>query len=106
MGTKEFFNYLDKHYKERLRIKVILKKGKVADILVQYESLINGKWMQIVRYDCAHGFFHRDIIYPNGEQEKQAIEFDDLNSALTYAEQDLKDHWGIYKSKYLKRLKK
>jgi hypothetical protein len=63
----------------------------VVDIVVQYETLIEKKRHAIVRYDCAHGYFHRDVIFPNGDKEKQIIEFEDLNSALIYAEQDLKD---------------
>ncbi|HEY1872654.1 MAG TPA: hypothetical protein VGG71_16450 [Chitinophagaceae bacterium] len=60
-------------------------------MVVQYESLINGKWMPIVRYDCSHGFFHRDVLYPGGEKEKQTITIANLEDALNYAEQDIKD---------------
>ena len=86
MGKKEFFKYLDKHSNERIRMKITVKDGKVGDIVVQYETLIEGKWHAIVRYDCAHGFFHRDVLFPNGEKEKQVIEFDNLETALSYAE--------------------
>jgi hypothetical protein len=55
--------------------------------------LIEGKWNPIVRYDCAHGFFHRDVLFPNGDKDKQVIEFNDLEAALSFAEQDLKDRW-------------
>ena len=86
-------------------MRITIDKGKVVDIVVQYETLYDGKWRAIVRYDCAHGFFHRDVLYPNGEKEKQVIEFDNLETALAYAEQDLKDHWEFYKKRYIKRLK-
>ena len=106
LGKKEFLKYLDKFSRERLRIRIEIENGKVIDIVVQYETLIAGKWKAIIRYDCDHGFFHRDVIFPDGTKEKQVIEFDSLETALTYAEQDLKDRWEFYKNRYLKKLKK
>ncbi len=73
MKKKEFFKYLDKNLIERLRMKISLKKGNVIDVVVQYETLYKEKWTPIVLYDCAHGFFHRDIIFPNGEQENKLL---------------------------------
>lgn len=91
MGQKEFFKYLDKNSYERIRMRIAVENGKVVDIVVQYETLIEGKWHAIVRYDCAHGFLHRDVLFPNGDKEKQVIEFENLEMALIYAEQDFKD---------------
>jgi anion-transporting ArsA/GET3 family ATPase len=45
-------------------------------------------------------------LFPNGNKEKQVIEFDNLETALFYAEQDLKDRWEFYKNRYCKKLKK
>jgi len=106
LGKKEFLKYLDKYGNERLRIRINTENGKVVDLVVQYESFINGKWIALVRYDCDHGFFHRDVMFPNGNKEKQVIEFDNLETALTYAEQDMKDRWEFYKNRYLKKMKK
>ena len=74
--------------------------------MIQYETLINGKWISIVRYDCAHGFFHRDLMFPDGRKEKQAIVIRNLEDAVLYAEQDIIDHWKIYKQHYLRKIKK
>lgn len=87
-------------------MQITVENGKVVDIVVQYETLIEGKQHAIVRYDCAHGYFHRDVLFPNGEKDKQVIEFDNLETALSYAEQDLKDRWESYKSRYIKKIKK
>lgn len=102
MADKKFFKYLNDNETERLRFHVITKKGKVVDVVIQYETLLNGKWLALVRYDCAHGFFHRDVMRPDGKQEKMAIAIEELEVALGYAEQDLKDKWEIYKQNYLK----
>ena len=106
MSKKEFTKRLDKIGHERMRVKLIIDKGKLTDLVFQYESFIDNHWRDIVRYDLAHGFFHRDFIMPKGEKEKIRIEIFDLKTAATFAEQDIKDKWEFYKTKYLKELKK
>jgi hypothetical protein len=91
---------------DRLRIKIHTDKGRILDIVVQYESFLNNKWIPIIRYDCSHGFFHRDVMHPDGEKEKQTIEITTLKDALNYAEQDIKDRWEFYKERYIKKFKK
>ena len=88
-----------------MRIKLQLDKSELIDVVYQYESFIDGKWIPVVRYDCAHGFFHRDTLMPDGSKEKQVIEIDDLKTASKYAEQDLKDRWEWYRDKYIKKMK-
>jgi hypothetical protein len=104
MNRKEYFVYLE-WASDRLRIRYDIDKGKVIDFVIQYESFINNKWVEIVRYDCAHGFFHRDEMSAKGEQVKTEIDIHNLNSAAQYAEQDLRDRWSWYKEKYLKKQK-
>lgn len=106
MKVIEFENDLDKNGLERLRVKLKTDKGELIDVVYQYESFIENKWREIVRYDCAHGYFHRYIINPNGTKEKNEIIIDNLKSASKYAEQDLKDRWEWYKERYLKKLKR
>lgn len=78
MGEKEFTKVLSIEGDDRLRIKITTKKGEVADIVVQYESKMKDKWYPIVRYDCSHGYFHRDILNPKGEEIKNPIPFKTL----------------------------
>ena len=102
-GKKEYLKSLENNGNERLRVKLTIEKSKVIDLVFQYESLIHGRWCEIVRYDSSHGFFHRDFISPDGKKEKTRIEIPEMKSAATYAEQDIKDKWEFYKSKYLKK---
>jgi len=106
MKKIEFISYLDSLGQNRIRVRLITQNGDLQDIMFQYEIQIDNEWVSIVRYDCAHGFFHRDILYPNGDKEKQSIEMDSLKSASQYAEQDLKDRWEWYRERYIKKLKK
>ena len=106
MKTKEFTKKLNKQGTDRLRIKLSIDKGELIDVMVQHETYLNSKWIAIVRYDMAHGFFHRDVMTPKGEKIKTPIEIQDLKTATIYAEQDIKDKWEFYKYKYLKQIKK
>ncbi len=99
---KEFVKSLHEDGNERLRVRLTIKKGELVDILFQYESFIKNKWTSIVRYDLAHGFFHRDVLKPDGEKEKTVIEIAGLMQASIFAEQDIKDKWEFYKQRYLK----
>jgi len=106
MREIEFIVYLDNQQLNRLRVRLITENGELIDVSYQYESFINNNWVAIVRYDCAHGFFHRDVLMPNGDKEKKSIEIDSLKNASKYAEQDLKDRWEWYKERYIKKLNK
>ncbi len=105
MGSKEFTKELSLDGENRLRIKIEVQKGRVKDVVVQYESKIKDKWYPIVRYDCSHGFFHRDMLNHRGETTKQVIQIQNLKDALTYAEQDIKDRWVWYKERFKKGMK-
>ena len=105
MNKKEFYIYLGTHYHDRIRIHFEKDKGQILDLVIQYEALINDKWVAIVRYDCAHGFFHRDILHPNGYKEKKLIDIPNLKYGFTFAKQDLEDKWDWYKEQYLKKIK-
>ena len=106
MKTIEFISYLDFLELNRIRVRLLTENGELHDVMFQYETFIIEEWRAIVRYDCAHGFFHRDILWPNGDKEKQTIEIETLKRASQYAEQDLKDRWEWYRERYIKKLKK
>ena len=105
MNEKEFYIYLGNLYSDRIRLRFFKDKGEISTLALQYEALINDKWFSIVRYDCAHGFFHRDLLHPNGDKEKKAIDMPDLKYAFTFAKQDLEDKWEWYKEQFIKKLK-
>jgi len=86
---------------DRLRVHFTTERGEVRSIFViQYEAYIDGKWRAIVRFDEAHGFFHRDIVSPTGEQLKIAQPVLGKKLALTEAIEDIKRHWRFYRKAY------
>jgi len=106
VNEKEFFIFLGNRLKDRIRLRFQTDKGEVIDLVLQYEAMINDEWFPIVRYDCAHGFFHRDLLHPNGDKEKKALDVPNLKFAFTFARQDIEDKWEWYKEQYLKKIKK
>ena len=100
MGEKQWLQDFDTGI-DRLRVHFYTERGAVEAILVvQYEAFIDGKWRAIVRYDEAHGFFHRDILSPSGKQEKIPKSAESKGVALTQALEDLKQNWGVYRRSY------
>lgn len=86
---------------DRLRVHFVIEHGQVETIvIIQYEAYIDGQWRAIVRFDEAHGFFHRDIMFPSGEQTKIAELTEDKGVALTQAIGDIKRHWRSYRKAY------
>lgn len=86
---------------DRLRVHFTTERGQVKSIIVvQYEAYIDGQWCPIVRFDEAHGFFHRDIISPTGEQEKIDQPTSDKGLALTEAIEEIKQQWQSYRKAY------
>jgi len=106
MVKKEFTKVISHSGDDRLRLKIETEKGKVVNMVVQYEAKFADEWHPIVRYDCSHGFLHRDVMFPGDKKEKYPLDIPDLKTALLYAEQDIKDRWKWYRDQYKRRLKK
>jgi len=86
---------------DRLRVHFVTDHGQIVSVLViQYEAFIDGKWHAIVRYDEAHGFFHRDLMSPTGKQEKTPLYSSDRKLAFDQALEDIKSSWRSYRQVY------
>ena len=62
------------------------------NLVVQLEVFL-GEWKPVVRYNYAHGFPHRDILFADGRKVKESVEGRDLGAIATMAIQDLKANW-------------
>ncbi|MBI3990194.1 MAG: hypothetical protein HY347_11335 [candidate division NC10 bacterium] len=90
----------------RRRIRHVRVKGRVVELMVQYELQIEGEWYPVVRYDTAHGFAHKDVLHWQGLAEKSSLPTADYNLALTYAEDDLRKHWQRYREHFLEEVRR
>ncbi len=100
---KQFLDYLENSLNDRFRCEFETHKGKVTQIsVVQYETRLRGRWVPVVRYDTAHGFFHRDIYFSRGRRRfKEIVHHPSLEEALTSAIRDLRQNWRKYKTAFL-----
>jgi hypothetical protein len=67
---------------------------------VQLEIFYNKKWLPVVRYDAAHGFSHIDRYRKDGTKTKSKVDLT-WNDALTLAEEDIKENWKAYATKFM-----
>lgn len=79
----------------------VTEKGKILEFMVQLEVKVQDKWKEVVRYDCAHGYAHRDSYNLNGKSKKEEMRLS-FNDALTSADDDIDDNWEVYKDRFLK----
>jgi hypothetical protein len=99
MRRIRYFVMLDSDY-DRIRVDFETDRGEVITLhVVQYETRHEGEWQSVARYDTAHGFFHLDLYTIRGAM-KYRIYMQDLNQALTFAIDDLKDNWLQYKRRF------
>src|SRR5712671_3050167 len=78
------------------------EKGKVVRFVVQLEvEKEKGRWQQVIRYDCAHDFAHRDRYNLQGEQRKEELHLS-YAEALNLADEDINKNWRVYKENFLR----
>jgi len=72
----------------------------VADFIVQAEvkGIIGEKvvWQPVVRYDCAHGFIHRDLIDINGNKTKEELSTQNPKQAINLAVIEIRRNLGVW----------
>ena len=98
MGEKEHIIPYSKDARKRHYHSAI--RSKVVKFMVQLEIEYKGNWKEVVRYDCAHGYAHRDSYNLIGKQKKEEL-YLNFEDALTLADDDIDENWETYKHKFL-----
>lgn len=101
MATKRAFE----HYitpEDRIGVEIEVHAGDVVAFTVNYRARIRGRWVQVVRYDTAHGHLHVHRFWR--DEDDQIENLDDptrpkgvYNAELDAAEEDLVKHWPTYR---------
>lgn len=95
--------FVDLTESDRIRVWFSTEHGGVQNFTVQYETIIDDAWFPVVRYDGWHDQPHRDTLDPQGHvQHKDWLSLD-YGEALTYALDDLRQHWRRYRRDFLRR---
>ncbi len=78
----------------------------MVEFRIQFEALIDGRWVVIVRYDSAHGCPHRDIMHPDGSEIKEWLDLYSKAEVLTIGQRDIMENWSAYRERFEKELQK
>jgi hypothetical protein len=98
MGEKSYLIMLD--IDARKRHYHVVKAGRIINFTVQLEINVEGAWKEVVRYDCAHDYAHKDLYDIEGKQSKINL-YMNFEDALTFADEDIDENWTIYKQRFL-----
>ena len=99
MPEKQYLLLLD--VDARKRHYHITEDGRIIKFVVQLEVKSGGVWKEVIRYDCAHDYAHKDCYNIKGQCRKINL-YLDYKDALTLADDDINENWEIYRQKYLR----
>jgi len=107
MGKREFLIYLDPATRRnRYRHYHTWEENRIVDFCIQYEALIDGEWVSVLRYDTAHGHPHRDTIHSDGSETKEWFNMYSSAEVLTFGQRDIMENWSLYRQQFEKELRK
>lgn len=93
---------VDITHKDAIDVEVRLDAGRVVGFAANYRAVIGGRWVEVVRYDTAHGHLHvhrswRRAGHRVGPVEDPPSTAADYAWALKEAKMDLKRNWRRYR---------
>ncbi len=99
----EFEDPLDKQALNYIRMRFTKSRGQILSFVVQYETIVDGGWVVVTRYDTAHGRAHQDIFDQSGRKVKAWLS-DDLsyNEHMQRAIRDIRAGWSRYRERYFR----
>jgi hypothetical protein len=89
----------------RLRCSYVRRRKAIEYFTLQLEIRIGERWVAVIRYDNAHGFCHRDVMHPDGGQDKVRVFVGDVNVTFSFAIEDLRTHWEAHRARFLGEIK-
>ena len=91
---------------DRKRYRHLRRGRRILSFTIQYETLLAGEWVPVVRYDTSHRIVHKDVLDQKGKEKKFLLGFADFREGLLVADDDIKTNWRRYKSVFLRRKEK
>jgi hypothetical protein len=86
-----------------MRVSIRTVRGSVVDFAVQLEVVVGGKTYVVVRYDASHGHAHCDMLDANGKTVRKIWmpEHLTIETALYFAESDLRENFTVYTNRFV-----
>lgn len=79
-----------------------VQRGKVVDFVIQLEVKVEREWKEVLRYDCSHGYAHRDRYNLKSSKRVDDLSLMNYEEALSLADRDINRNWQTYKERFLK----
>jgi hypothetical protein len=71
--------------------------GDVLNFVVKLECNYKNEWHEAERYDCYHGYIHKDILDRSGKKKRTVkIGIADKKTALNFAIADYEENYNFY----------
>jgi hypothetical protein len=103
MPERDFEIALDDEAINWIRFRFTTVGGKVTRFTAQYETMIDGERMPVMRYDNAHGVAHRDRLNRRGDVvEKTPMDVATLGEALNEAKREIAAYWRVFRADFLR----
>jgi hypothetical protein len=99
MNEKEYLILIDTD--ARKRHYHAMEGGKIVRFVVQLEVFADATWKEVIRYDCAHDYVHKDCYNIKGRSRKIRLNLE-YEDALTLADDDISDNWQTYRERFLR----
>jgi len=89
--SKKGESYIFRYPKEKITFRLILRPRKKIEPMIQLEiENSSGNWREVIRWDCSHGYSHRDLFFANGKRKKEPTSAKTLEGIIVEAIDDLK----------------
>lgn len=98
--AKEYVNWFDAE--NRVRVRHRLSGGTITEFVVNFETLVEDRWVVVVRWDCAHGYLHRHQMFADGTWTKEKINAPyTMSKCMVETLAYFKESWWRLREKYL-----
>lgn len=86
-----------------VRNRITTDRGDVVNFTVQYEIEMRGRRVAVIRYDCAHGFPHVDVLNLRGDvvAKEPLPAYLSMKEALNFGIADIRQNWNVYRQRFL-----
>lgn len=89
--SKKGESYIIRHAQEKIAFRLILRPRKTIEPMIQIEiERTPGNWKEVIRWDCSHGYPHRDLFFADGKRKKEPTNDKTLEGIIVEAIEDLK----------------
>lgn len=88
----------------QLHVDIAYEKGQIVDFGLNLNGFVNEEWVDLVRYDNAHGPNHRHICYPDEEDQIADFRAAAIHTFVAQAQADLLASAELYLDEYERRL--